>query len=52
MSAAVEAGGRWQCGRRLASISREKNHRYMLTVTGPQGVDSYQADFVVDATRS
>jgi flavin-dependent dehydrogenase len=50
MSAAVEAGGRWQCGRRLTSISREKNHRYMLTVTGPQGVDSYQADFVVDAT--
>jgi Dehydrogenases (flavoproteins) len=48
--AAVEAGARWYGGCRLVTCSREKRGRSNLTVKGPEGIETYQADFVVDAT--
>ena len=50
MCAAVEEGARWRSGRRLVTCSREKRGRLELLVTGPRGIETYQADFVVDAT--
>src|SRR5215210_3814151 len=50
MCAAVEEGARWRSGRRLVTCSREKRGRLELLVTGPRGTETYQADFVVDAT--
>jgi flavin-dependent dehydrogenase len=50
MRAAVEAGVDWRYGRRLAACSREKLSRFELIVTGPGGVETYRADFVVDCT--
>jgi len=50
MCAAVEEGARWRSGRRLVTCSREKPGRLKLLVKGPDGVETYRADFVVDAT--
>jgi flavin-dependent dehydrogenase len=48
--AAVEAGARWYSGCRLVACSMEKRSRSKLTVKGPHGIETYDADFVVDAT--
>jgi flavin-dependent dehydrogenase len=50
MRAAVEQGVRWRVGRRLVTCSRDKHGRLKLTVEGPEGIESYQAIFVIDAT--
>lgn len=46
--AAVEAGVRWHCDRRVVTCSRDT--RFELTVRGFERTETYQADFVVDAT--
>jgi flavin-dependent dehydrogenase len=48
--AAVEAGAQWRGGRRLVNCSKEKSGRLELWVKGPDGIETYRADFVVDAT--
>src|SRR6185295_14469260 len=48
--AATEAGARWHYGRRLVACSKEKDTRFLLTVRGLEGVETYRSDFVVDAT--
>ena len=50
MRAAVEAGARWRGSRRLVTCSMENGGRSKLTVKGPHGIETYHADFVVDAT--
>jgi flavin-dependent dehydrogenase len=48
--AATEAGALWHYGRRLVACSKEKDTRFMLTVRGLEGMETYRSDFVVDAT--
>jgi flavin-dependent dehydrogenase len=50
MQAAIEAGARWFHGRRLLSCAIEKDKSFTLTVKGDEGTETYQTDFVVDAT--
>ena len=50
MCAAVEEGVRWRGGRRLVQCSRNEHGRFKLLVKGPEGIETYRADFVVDAT--
>ena len=50
MCAAVEEGARWRGGRRLVKCSRDERGRFELLVKGPDGLETYRADFVVDAT--
>jgi flavin-dependent dehydrogenase len=47
--AAVEAGAEWLYGRRLQGCSRE-GASWKLDVTTRRGVETYRADFVVDAS--
>ncbi|HYP54012.1 MAG TPA: tryptophan 7-halogenase [Pyrinomonadaceae bacterium] len=48
--AAVEAGADWLYGRRLAACSREARGGWRLEVETTRGVETYRADFVVDAS--
>ena len=48
--AATEAGALWHYGRRLVAVSKENDTRFILTVRGPDGMETYRANFVVDAT--
>ena len=50
MCAAIEQGVRWRGGRRLDNCSRDERGRFKLSVTGTEGIETYRADFVVDAT--
>jgi flavin-dependent dehydrogenase len=50
MQAATEAGACWHYDRRLMACSREKDKPWKLMVSGLEGMETYRADFMVDAT--
>ena len=50
MHAATEAGARWHYDRCLVGCSRENDTHCKLTVRGLEGMETYRAKFVVDAT--
>lgn len=50
MQAAIEAGTRWRSGRQLIACSKDTAGRFKALVRGPDRIETYTADFVVDAT--
>jgi flavin-dependent dehydrogenase len=50
MRAAIEAGARWCSGRQLITCAKDDAGHFKTVVKGPDGIEIYHADFVVDAT--
>ena len=50
MHTAKEAGARWHYGCHVVACSRENDSRFILTVKGPDGMETYRSGFVVDAS--
>src|SRR5215218_3828138 len=50
MRAAINAGARWRSGRQFIACSTQKDPRFKVVVKGPNGIETYCAAFLVDAT--
>ena len=50
MRASIEAGARWYSGRQMIACEKDDGGCFKTLVKGPDGVETYRVDFVVDAT--